>query len=215
MKNRTKNTSAAEQENEFKRSFRFVPIPGEGVVEHRNTRWGANAYRGKAADGKPVVVYAVSESTLDEVQQDGDSYRTCIEREMTMHSRVAGLSELAHIYPKATMSVPRHHHHHHLNHTKDHQTTSGVASGSSNMVQVPQSATKIFSPPVISSSKAIGLTSINLPKNAIIIPGKVGGTAIGGATSNSSTTANGVRPRVVRISKKNIKTPVVVVDDQK
>ena len=54
------------------------------VVEHRNTRWGANAYRGKARR-KPVVVYAVSESTLDEVQQDGDSYRTCIEREMTMH----------------------------------------------------------------------------------------------------------------------------------
>lgn len=54
----------------------------------------------------------------------------------------------------------------------------------------------IFSPPVVSSSKAVGLTSVVLPKNQIILPG--------GKSSK--------RGRVVRISKKNIKTPVVIDD---
>ena len=54
----------------------------------------------------------------------------------------------------------------------------------------------MFSPPVVSSSKAVGLTSVVLPKNQIILPAK----------------GNGKRGRVVRISKKNIKTPVVVDD---
>ena len=59
----------------------------------------------------------------------------------------------------------------------------------------------MFSPPIVSSSKAVGLTSVVLPKNQIVIPGS--GTAV----------VNGKRTRVVRISKKNIRTPVVV-DDQ-
>ena len=60
----------------------------------------------------------------------------------------------------------------------------------------------MFSPPIVSSSKAIGLTNVVLPKNQIVIPGS--GTAV----------VNGKRTRVVRISKKNIKTPVVVDDQQ-
>jgi len=48
---------------------------------------------------------------------------------------------------------------------------------------------------VVSSSKAVGLTSVVLPKNQIILPGK-----------------SSKRGRVVRISKKNIKTPVVIDD---
>ena len=77
------------------------------------------------------------------------------------------------------MSVPRH--------SKD------TSTGSNMMTVHPQS---MFSPPVVSSSKAVGLTSVVLPKNQIILPAK----------------GNGKRGRVVRISKKNIKTPVVVDD---
>ena len=77
-------------------------------------------------------------------------------------------------------------------HNKDNSQVIGP-SGTSNMMTVLPSS--IFSPPVVSSSKAVGLTSVVLPKNQIILPGK-----------------SSKRGRVVRISKKNIKTPVVIDD---
>ena len=98
------------QESAFKQTFRYLPDPSQGAIMTRS-RPGAKCYPAKTTDGRDVVCHVLPEDLLNKVQEDGvDTYQACVERELIMHSRLAGCSAVAHVYPRATMVTSEHAH---------------------------------------------------------------------------------------------------------